>query len=424
MSPLHQVLARVAHKDGAPFRQHAFAYLASRRAPVRLAVGLHRALPRPLARGMVSAFGWASALKTDLPPKPADIVTAGLYRNEERQFAALRRGMPGVHYLAVDLGRPALTRGRTWGRALRALASAEAHRTMRAAASGDDFLVAARRAETVGHWLGLRGSLERTGARAVLVSSDTNPYACALIARAREAGLRVAFVNHGHIPADGMPPLDVDLAILDGEALLDVYRTAGPVTADVVFRGSEGSYRPMRTDGLRGGAPTVGIFASLLVDWARLGGMLPALRTALGAARFVLRLHPNQAIRDPDWRRHVPLQPDDVVSEGDRVLLDDAARCDLVIAGNSSCHLSVLKHGVPALYLPGLDDVPHDFYRMLELGILASAESPADADPAAIAAFYEDEAWADRFTHFDAAYPGRDAELAARAADALRGLVS
>jgi len=424
VTPLEQVLARVAHKDGAPFRQHAFRYLAARRTPVRLAVGLHRALPRPLARSLVSAYGWASAVGTDLPPSPADIVTAGLYRNEERQFATLRGATPDVRYLAVDFGRTAMARPRTWSRALKALASGEARRAMRAAAAGDDFLVAARRAETVGHWLGLRGALTATGARAVLVSSDTNPYACALIARAREAGLRVAFVNHGHIPPDGMPPLDVDLAILDGEALLDVYRDAGPVSADVVFRGSEGSYRPMRTDGLRGGAPTVGIFASLLVDWRRLGGMLPELREALGAARFVLRLHPNQAIRDPAWRRHVPLLPDDVVSEGERVLLEDAARCDLVVAGNSSCHLSVLKHGIPALYLPGLDDVPHDFYRMLDLGILAQAPSPAAADPAAIADFYDDPAWAERFRRFDAAYPGNDAALAEAAAAALRELVS
>ena len=413
MSPeLDRVLAAVRAKDEAPFRQHAFDYLAGHNRAVAVARGVHRALPRRLRTALVAAYGAAAAVRT-APPPPAPVVSAVRYRNERRQVDQLATdGELGIATVELDAGP------RSWAAAARALMASDARRALRAAASDADFLVACRLAESVGRFVALRGRLPPQ-ARVALVSSDTNPYAVALVAAAREAGLKVAFVNHGHLP-EGPPPLDVDLAILDGEALLDVYRRAGPVRADVVFRGSEGEYRPLCTAGLKSGL-RLGVFASLLVDWRQLGRRIEQLRAATEASSILLRLHPNTTIRDPDWAAHVDLRPADRVSDGARVLLADAADCDLVVAGNSSCHLSVLKHGVPTVQVPDLDVVPHDFYRFRIDRIVPFVDDPNALDLAGITAFYGGD-WPDRFALYDAGYPGRDNAARRDAADALRRL--
>ncbi|MCP4872121.1 MAG: hypothetical protein GY898_25730 [Proteobacteria bacterium] len=406
-------LEAVAAKDSAPFRQHAFAYLARHDPRVRLARAVHGALPKALRHGLIQAYGWASAARTAPPRGPAPVAAAGRYRNERRQFDRLARDADvGIEAVDLEAGPAA------WLSALTLLGDAEARRVMAVATDHDDFLVACRSAETVGRWLQLRGRLPAS-TRAVLVSSDTNPYAVALMAAAREAGLKVAYVNHGHLP-EGPPPLDVDLAILDGEALLDVYRRAGPVSAEVVFRGSEGSYRPLHLEGLKPGLK-VGVFASLLVDWPTLERTIEQVREATEASSVLLRLHPNQTIRDPDWASHVSLRLEDRVSDGGRSILNDAEACDLVVAGNSSCHLSLLKYGTPTLQVPDLDLVPHDFYRFLQDHVVPWEEDASAVSLDRVRGFFED-GWKARFARYDAGYPDTDGEGARRAAEALRQL--
>jgi hypothetical protein len=106
---------------------------------------------------------------------------------------------------------------------------------------------------------------------------------------------------------------------------------------------------------------------------------------------------------------------------GEKVLLQDAKLCDVVLAGNSSCHLSLLRYGVPTFYVAGLDQVPHDFYRFLELGIVPAFDKVEAVDLPKLATFYGDPQWSERFTFFDAGYPGKD--LSVRVGDAVLGVV-
>jgi hypothetical protein len=411
---LSRVLEAVVAKDSSPFRQQAFAYLARHDPSVRLARALHARLPPPLRRRLVEAYGWAAAARTAAPTGSAPVITAGRYRNERRQFDRLAADASLAVGAVVLDGNPT-----SWLGTLKLLGDPEARARMaHEVGQHDDFLVACRVAEAVGCWLRLRGQLP-PGARVALVSSDTNPYAVALIAAAREAGLRIAYVNHGHLP-ESPPPLDVDLAILDGEALLDVYRRAGPVDAEVVFRGSEGESRPLDLDRLEPGL-RLGVFASLLVDWSTLGRTIEQLREATQARSVLLRLHPNRTILDPRWGDHVQLRLADRLSEGARPLLDDADDCDLVVAGNSSCHLTVLKAGTPTVQVPGLDLVPHDFYRFLQERIVPWVDHAEALNPTALRDFF-DGGWGGRFARFDGGAPDATGDGAQRAAQALRTL--
>lgn len=107
------------------------------------------------------------------------------------------------------------------------------------------------------------------------------------------------------------------------------------------------------------------------------------------------------------------------VSDGERVLTEDAARCDLVVSGNSSAHLSVLKAGVPTAYVAGLDLLSDDYYGFVAQGIV-----PQSLDPEAVGRFYAEPGWVERFRRFDAAYPDREEECDRAVRVALARLVA
>ena len=377
----------------------------------------YRALGRPLRTLLVAGYGLASFMALRLPRRGADVCAVACYRNERRQFDHLESvsGMPFAH---IVLAKAWMLDPRSWGAALRALRRArDAWGLLREYDRGD-FLVAARVASTIGYYLRFEPWLRRRPIRAIAVSSDSNPYAMALWAAARQHGLRTIYVTHGHLPEDP-PRLDFDLSVLDGPALRRVYERSQGLSGHVVYRGSEGAYRPLDCSGLSGKVLRLGVFLSLVVDWDRLRVLLDALRLHLRPARLRVRLHPNEVVRPDDVAHR--LGPDVEISWARSVLLEDAAVCDLVVAGNSSCHLTVLKYGVPTLYVRGLDSVPHDFYRFLESRIVAGVERVEDIDLDAVAAFYADPAWGERFTDFDGSYPGRD--LGPEVGAALRAIV-
>lgn len=403
----------VAAKDSQPLRRALFAKLASRTPALRAALAAweHLGTGRRAA-AFVSPLALACWLEVPAPKRDADLLAAWKYENERRQIAALAALAPAltIESLALRPGAAAGALGTpSWEpRADWAL--------LRAHCAGGDFLVAARVACTIGYYRRMLPLLARSRARAVIVSSDANPYAMALVAAARRLGKRTCFVTHGHV-AEGPPPLDFDLSLLDGPAARAVYERAGPVRGKVVFKGAEGAARPMDTSRLARGVRTLGVVLSILVDFRRVGRALDRLRAELRPERVVLRLHPNRTMRDPDWARHVDLTGVRV-SDGARPLGEDAGACDLVVAGNTSAHLTVLKLGVPSAYLAGLDEMGDDYYGFLREGLVA----PFTTDVRALAAFYDDPGWGARFARFDAGYPDRQAECDRRVAAALRAL--
>ena len=431
---LLRALRTVRNKDAWSFRQAVFQDLASRKPAVRAAVGVHRALGASRASTLlVSAYGLSSYLGVRAPGGGAPVLAVNAYRNEERQ----------LDWLAGLLGEGAIDRVQLDARAalsregLAALADLLAHpgdvrralRVIHRFNAEGNFLVSCRVASTLGYYLRLKPLLAAHPARATLVSSDTNPYAMGLSYAARDLGRPTIYVTHGHIP-DGPPPLDFDLSILDGPAVLRVYEDMGPTRGAVVYKGAEGACRPMDTSGLRaarraprGGDLNVGVFLSLMLDWDTIGPLLRAVRERLNPARLLVRLHPNRIIRPDDYRER--LLADELgleISTGDSVLLADAERCDVVLTGNSSCHLSLLKYGVPTVYNRQLDTVPHDFYRFIAERMVLEVPELSALDPSAVADFYDDPGWAARFAFFDASYGRAQSELDAAVTEAVRAL--
>ncbi|MGE3636728.1 MAG: hypothetical protein AB7P00_42895, partial [Sandaracinaceae bacterium] len=419
---LARAIGIVAEKDAGAFRQSVFGTLARQRLTVRLARAVHDRLGTGALGGLlVTAYGAKCYLAVDRPTERREVLAVAAYPNERRQLDRVDGAIGGGKLSCIDISNRALLRPGTY-RALRTLPMRELFAIVRARRDAD-FLVACRVASTAGYYFRFRELLARDAPAAILTSSDSNPYAMALVAAARERAIPTAYVAHGHIP-EGPPRLWYDLSFVDGKETLGVYERSRGYEGRVVFRGAEGEYRPMMLEALERGRPLrVGVFASLIVDWTRFVGVVRAIHDAVAPSRLLVRLHPNPVIRDPSAERRLAALPYVEVSRGESVLTRDAASVDLVIAGNTSAHLSVLKHGVPSVYLPGLDLVPHDFYRFLERRIVPEVAAADALAPRDLAAFFRDPDWARRFAQFDAGYGRSSAELDAEVARAMRALL-
>lgn len=409
---LESAIAIVAQKDAGAFRRQIFAELARRKWVIRTVIAVHRLLGRSwLSTLLVSLYGLKSFVAVSMPSTHGTILTTHKYRNEERQLDYLNSLAPADMFGRIGLGLAALFNPLNWGAVLggvvRCTGGFRYLRLVHQYNQTGDFLVACRVASTAGYFIRFQRLLNGTSARATLVTSDSNPYAMGLSYAGRSLGLKSLYITHGHIP-DGPPALDFDLSILDGAAVLDVYRESGPAQGRVVYKGAEGQYRPMDVSGLQKDEPlTLGVFTSLVVDWDKFSTVFESLQTLLQPGKVILRLHPNQIMRDPAALKIAERWDNVELSLGEHVLNADAARCDLVVVGGSSCHLSVLKHGVPTLSVPELDDVPVDFYRFIGRGIVLHVDDSTQLTLEEVAAFYSNPDWVARFHVFDAAYPAQ-----------------
>ncbi|MEC8024072.1 MAG: hypothetical protein VX223_09060 [Myxococcota bacterium] len=428
MSDVVRAAATVAHKDRGTFRQSAFEYLAAHKKTVTLARSLYRLLgkQRWAATLLVSGYGIASFLRVSTP-NTGRLWSVGRYRNEERQFAFVQQ-CAGVDIGRVQITTSAAMRSESIRDLLNLLMSpAEVIgglRLIHRYGESSDFLVSCRVAATVGYTARFRRILSRhTNLDAIIVSSDTNPYATSICEVARDMGIPRVYITHGHMPS-GPPRVDFDLWLLDGPELKKVYDRVAPVQGAIAYKGAEGTYQPLRVHGLKRRRLAVGYFASLLVDWEETAKVIQSIRATLNPSKILIRFHPNQTIRDPAAHTFFAQSEDIKLSDGETLLTDDADQCDLVFAGNSSCHLTLLKYGTPTVYVPGLDIVPHDFYGFLRDRIVPEFPTPQAVCSDSMYRFYSDPKWVVRFQQYDASYMKPDNYPATQVRAALNTLLS
>lgn len=236
--------------------------------------------------------------------------------------------------------------------------------------------------------------------RALLVANDHSPIPLGFACAARSLGMKTLYIQHAHVTAD-MPYLRFDLAILDGECALDIYKKEGSTEyTKIVYRGLEGEQRDMDTTALsKCENLTVGVFVNVFMD-EQLYKILDALLKNTNVDKIILREHPAFPLNLPDEKI-----PDRVfLSERGISLWDDAKRCDVIIGGNSSFHLLTLKFGIPTIFYDEMDFVNYDDYRFIENNIVYEAKDLHALDYKDVGEYYDDPKWGQRFQYYDAGY--------------------
>ena len=236
--------------------------------------------------------------------------------------------------------------------------------------------------------------------KAILVANDHSALPLGFASAARSLGIKTMYIQHAHITYD-LPYLRFDLAILDGECALDIYKDQGSIgNTKIIYRGLEGREREMNTKPLQQNKQlSVGLFVNIF-EAQDLYKVLEDLLSNSFVNNVILREHPAFPldIKQSDLPKNVSL------AAHETSLWDDALKCDLVVGGNSSFHLSVLKFGVPTVFYNDLDYIKYDDYSFIKHDIVYEVENLKSLDLRHVAKYYDDQQWIKRFQYFDAGY--------------------
>ncbi|MDX6771081.1 MAG: hypothetical protein SF051_16235 [Elusimicrobiota bacterium] len=405
MSELLQALRIVRRKDSDEFRQFVFAELSSRKPGIRAVLAVYGASPFFLKAAMVWLWGFASTLKLRGIESATTALAVYAYRNEERQIEFIADSFKGLELQKIKVEAFRIGHLLNLAGSLK-LVNLKQFRLAARFAKRNDFLVSCRLAETLMFYAKAVVELRDSGVKLVVVSSDTNPYAMGYAFAARRSGIKSLYINHGHIP-EGPPRLVCDISLLDGNALADLYKRAGPPAGRIFFKGVEGEFRALNLDALDEREPVIGVFLSLVTDAEKLLRVIEDITRRFDPKKIVLRPHPNEVIRNHRLIGALRENPRIEVSPASAVAIEDLKKCHFIFAASCSVHLTALRFGVPTIHVDGLDAVPHDFYPFVSRGIVPYFRSVDDVDLDAVKKFYQGD-WSERFRYFDESY-GQDA---------------
>jgi hypothetical protein len=223
-----------------------------------------------------------------------------------------------------------------------------------------------------------------------VMSSHSNPHGVALNLAARRLRIPIVLITHG-MPIRPIARLDYDLAIHECQASRRVYEEAGCLMDHVVVKSRRCDHAPMHLP-LPAQGLTAGVFLSKDGVADR---VLSSVRTLLADAavqRVIVRPHPVNLWRGLE-RSIGSLHDPRVCVRSSASLPDDLARCDLVVAGNSTVLLDAVVAGRPACYLRGLDHGPYDVQDFVKDGLVYEWDGVSAVDRAAVARFYQHDAW-------------------------------
>lgn len=325
-------------------------------------------------------------IRSILQPTRYDEVTISL-RNCLR-FAALRR------FFAVLPAIPRLYRF--------AARLAERH----------DFMPACRIFSTVTYYKQFNRLLDED-VRAVFIACHYSPECLGLAAAAHRSGKKVLFTNHANGAGDSgyAVPLHADLVAVTSEAMADVFRRHTPQELNIVpFTISE-PQSTMRVPDPDADALTVGIYLTALTNLERLQEIVAEWSRLPAIESIVIRVHPAEVVNaDMSGIGGFRVQPE--ISRTNP-LSDDIERTDIVVCGNSSVVVEVLRGGRPVLYDHRVDDIVFDYNGYVGRELVTTYPKTIDGDVfEQMSRHYLSEDWRRKMRYFDAGYQKDEGAIA------------
>ncbi len=352
---------------------------------------------------MVFIYGLKSFLVTKEIKESTPIISSSIYKNEKRKFALIESCIGPKQISPLSFSWLGVLNFSLYIKVLGFLLEGKLLRILCKLVRKHDFLVACRASSLIFYYLRIVQMELNPKVAYSLVSSDSNPYALGTSFAFLKKNLKTIYITHGHLP-EAPPRNFFDFSFFDGEAMADVYKRMGEIKGKYFLIGAEGSYNPLDLSGLKKENKCIGIFLSLVTDWSSLGLLVGQVSEVFKTDRILVRLHPNEIIRDKKGVKFLETIPNVTISTAETLAIDDIKSCDLIITGNSSVHLTILKYGKPTLYVKGVDAVPHDFYRFVEKGIIPYLEDLSFYRLDDMLQFYSGS-WTKKFEYFDSSYP-------------------
>lgn len=219
--------------------------------------------------------------------------------------------------------------------------------------------------------------LARMQPRTVVMSNDHGVANRSLRIAAESLGLRTVYLQHGAV-SDVFPRMNYDIAFLDGMVSAEIYarcRDNPPAhgaraRTRAYLSGQKKRFR-RREPGDPGRPPVVGVGVNPLDHFAEVRALVESIVSR--GMSCVVRCHPAQAAGFVSDLAGV------LARHGALVELSDAkihsldaflARCDLLVAANTSLHLEAALSGIPSFYFEFGPTAHPDYYGFVARGVV------------------------------------------------------
>jgi len=257
--------------------------------------------------------------------------------------------------------------------------------------------------------------------RLLSVASDHSPVVMAMLATARRNGLPTCYVQHAPV-TEYFPPLDFDLSVLYDQASVEAYELAAQkqnrkIGGDIVILPPFASDY-MRPRMSRNRTLNVGMCVSSIPQTERLIAFSRKIVDHPNVSTLYWRCHPRFQLEAPDVHGTERI----LVQERGGSLEAFLEKVDIVLVPNSGVGVESLHNGKPTFYVDGMDDIPRDYYKFVESGILPEFEWGVLDNASGIDEHF-DASWEEQFSRYDATVKVSTTSAGKGVSDAVRRLL-
>ncbi len=265
-----------------------------------------------------------------------------------------------------------------------------------------------------GIYLVCRHLLDRLRPRCVVVANDHVMWTRTLLRAARDCAIPSVLLQHASV-TERFPPLEVDVALLEGRDAMEKYASRGPTSSRIFLVGMPRYDRFATQRRELGPTRTVGMCVNLHNTPESVEPICQEMAATLPELRWVLRPHPRDGRLD-GWRRLAETYGH-TLSLGDQESpFEYLGRLDAVVAGESNILLEAALLDVYPVYYD-FEGKQLDWYGFCANGLCEHHENPAQLVKRLTQLQQRRPSVRDRTRYYCAtvgtAFDGRSTELAA-----------
>jgi hypothetical protein len=243
--------------------------------------------------------------------------------------------------------------------------------------------------------------------RGVVTHALFSPRSLALISAAIKEQIPSVLILHGacstRFPEITFPTFPVDLFLIKSQASVEGLGLKIPPKSKLFFYGLPGIAVRLRP--IPDQITTLGICLTHAVIPDKLDKAISEIQSTLNPNHINLRFHPRDPLSKTYQKKAIHL------SSVEDSVQDFAKQCDLVIVGNTSAVLEILKIGCPVILLPTLDTLGYDVFGFAAKKLIPAYRSIQEISISDARTTYSQPDWEHKMEYFDPSYTKNRAKV-------------
>lgn len=407
MYSLLKAIRTVKYVDTSKNRLKVFEDIAKKHLLIRVAYLVFQSTAHtPVGALLLLLYGLKCFMTIKLPKKKSiELLCFASYPNEHIAINRIKRGFSEIEKDDLLISRKYILNLTNWIAALSyILIIPRLYSFAKICSNNLHFMPACRVFSTVAFYFRFKNILERIDTKGILIANHYSPECTALVASAQSKSIKVVYTNHAHVPEkiSFLPSPPANLMLLTSEAVCQKFHNKLNQPIQYKLIGYEQEKKHLKLDFLSHSKSTVGIFLTALTDMDRVRTLVDKFLKVLNPKQVLIRPHPVALLKEnfSDILRDYPV----VKISKNMPLNSDINQCDLVVCGNTSAVIEVLKGGCPVLYDAKLDQISYDYNGFVEGGLISYAEKIDNQLLTKVSAFYKRVGWEKVMQFYDASY--------------------